>query len=317
MANIKLMRGSGVTLTNPAVVDGQLLFDTGNKSIWIDVGTTRYKLYDQLDTAVTDISDLKTLVGTESVAKQIADKIAELKAASVTAVENTNTVTLTLEGSDTKTLKADVKVSVKADNLLKNRTDSGEEGLYVAPAAAAPEYSITKAETPETGFAATYYLTKDGAQVGAKINIDKDKFLQSASVVKQNGSGESGTFIKMVFNDDDTSAVYIDVKDLVDVYTTGSASGDMIMVAVSEDNKITATITDGTVTKAKLHVDVQTSLGKADTAVQPTQLVLSATEGKYVAGIAYSDGSFSLVEKDLPDVTALSWNDFSAAGVGA
>ena len=42
----------------------------------------------------------------------------------------------------------------------------------------------------------------------------------------------------------------------------------MIVVAVSDDHKVTATITDGTITKAQLHADVQTSLNKADSALQ-------------------------------------------------
>lgn len=312
--NIKLMRGANVSMTNPAVADGQLLFDTQNKSIWIDVGTTRYKLYDQLDTAITDIGSLKALVGTESVAKQIKDKIDELKASSITEVESTNTVTLTLEdGTDSKKLKADVKLSSKADNALKNGTGTnGEEGLYVAPTTI-PEYSIVKAESADDGYAATYYLAKDGTQVGTvKINIEKDKFVQSVTLENSNGQGTSGKFIKIVFANDDSSTIYLDVKDLFNVYESGSELTDMVVIAV-DDEKISASITDGTITKAKLHVDVQTSLGKADTAVQPTQLVLSATEGKYVAGITYDAGTFSLVEKDLPDISALQWNDFVGA----
>ena len=52
----------------------------------------------------------------------------------------------------------------------------------------------------------------------------------------------------------------------------------MIVVAVSDDHKVTATITDGTITKAKLDAGIQASLGKADSAVQPADL--SDLEGK-------------------------------------
>ena len=62
---------------------------------------------------------------------------------------------------------------------------------------------------------------------------------------------------------------YVDVSGLVEYVTSGSQSGDMIFVTVDpQTHKVTATITDGTVTKPKLHADVQTSLGKADTALQ-------------------------------------------------
>ena len=46
----------------------------------------------------------------------------------------------------------------------------------------------------------------------------------------------------------------------------------MVVVDVSADHKVTATITDGTITKAKLASAVQTSLGKADTAIQQADL---------------------------------------------
>ena len=44
----------------------------------------------------------------------------------------------------------------------------------------APEYSVVKQGTAEEGFFSTYYLTKDGAQVGEKINIPKDFLVNSA-----------------------------------------------------------------------------------------------------------------------------------------
>ena len=36
-----------------------------------------------------------------------------------------------------------------------------------------PEYSLVKQGTDERGYLSTYYLTKDGSQVGEKINIHK------------------------------------------------------------------------------------------------------------------------------------------------
>ena len=75
--------------------------------------------------------------------------------------------------------------------------------------------------------------------------------------------------------------VYIDVGNLIEYVTSGSNTGDMVVVNVSADHKVTATITDGTITKAKLATAVQTSLGKADTAIQQAGLN-SALEG-YVA----------------------------------
>lgn len=54
---------------------------------------------------------------------------------------------------------------------------------------------------------------------------------------------------------------------------SGSAAGDMVYVTVDPDtHKVTATITNGTITKEKLTSSVQSSLNKADSAVQPQTL---------------------------------------------
>ena len=44
------------------------------------------------------------------------------------------------------------------------------------------EYTVAKSETAEDGYVSTYILTKDGTQVGEKINIPKDLVVESGSV---------------------------------------------------------------------------------------------------------------------------------------
>ncbi len=44
------------------------------------------------------------------------------------------------------------------------------------------EYSLVKQAAAEEGYLATYCLTKDGAQVGEKINVPKDLLVQSAKI---------------------------------------------------------------------------------------------------------------------------------------
>lgn len=92
-----------------------------------------------------------------------------------------------------------------------------------------PEYSISKQETAETGFSATYYLTKNGEQTGAKINIPKDMVVQSGSVktcetANQPVSGYKAgdKYIDLVLANSDNSHIYILVSDLIDVYTAGN-----------------------------------------------------------------------------------------------
>lgn len=282
---ILLKRGLEANLPS-AVTDGQLLFTTDSGKIYLDYGTERIELYKGLETS---INDLKELVGSTKVADAIANAIAALKAEVITNVSNADNsvevnVTTTADGKS-KEAKVKAKLSSKADNQLTVRTDAGEEGLYVAPAAAASEYSLTKDTTPSAGMAATYHLTKDGVNTGVAIDIPKDLMVQSGSVVNVDGEGNTGTFIKLVLNDAANTALYINAADLVEYVTSGSVAGDMVFVTVDPStHKVTADITDGTVTKAKLHVDVQTSLGKADTALQEASITESATDGSLTVG---------------------------------
>lgn len=139
-----------------------------------------------------------------------------------------------------------------------------------------PEYSITK-EDNSGNYAAVYNLTKDGVKVGDSINIPKDMVVESGSVVENPEGQAAGTYIELKLQNV-TEPLYINVGNLIEYVTSGSASGDMIVVNVSDDHKVTATITDGTITKAKLSNAVQTSLGKADTAIQSGDLGTMAKE---------------------------------------
>lgn len=101
-----------------------------------------------------------------------------------------------------------------------------------------PEYEIVKQETADAGYAATYYLAKDGVQVGIKINTTLDQVLKGSSIltvteagVPYEGAVVGDKYVKFEFQNNDTPQ-YLPVKDLVDVYT-GSTS-----IEVSENNVI-------------------------------------------------------------------------------
>lgn len=121
-----------------------------------------------------------------------------------------------------------------------------------------PGYSIVK-DSDAGEFAAVYHLTKDGENVGQAINIPKDMVVKSGSVVTDPDDFHTGTFLKLVLQNQD-EPIYINVGDLIEYVTSGSVAGDMVFVTVSDDHKVTATITDGTITKAKLDAGVQETL---------------------------------------------------------
>lgn len=92
-----------------------------------------------------------------------------------------------------------------------------------------PVYSLTKSETADDGYSATYQLTKDGELVGDKINIPKDMVVQSGqvSVVVTDDAPVQGykvgdKYIDLLLANTDNEHIYILVSDLVDVYSAGS-----------------------------------------------------------------------------------------------
>lgn len=166
------------------------------------------------------------------------------KVASITSGDNSITI-----GGTSTAPTVSAKLSSDADNALTLVDD----GLKVV-IPTATEYSIVKAENSGE-YAAVYNLTKDGSIVGASINIPKDLVVKSGSVV--------GDEIVLVLNDDDNTEIKIPVGSLIEYVTSGSTAGDMIVINISDDHKVTATITDGTITLAKLSTDIQTAIGKA------------------------------------------------------
>ena len=168
-------------------------------------------------------------------------------------------------------------VGVKLDPDASNAIKLGEAGLKVVIPAAA-EYSIVKA-ADSGDYAAVYNLTKGGEVVGASINIPKDMVVKSGEVATNPDETHTGTFLVLTLANATEDKIYINVADLIEYVTSGSKTGDMVVIDVSADHKVTATITDGTVTKAKLAVDVQTSLGKADSAVQAADIIEGTENG--------------------------------------
>ena len=111
----------------------------------------------------------------------------------------------------------------------------------------APEYTVVKQGTAEEGFFSTYYLTKDGAQVGEKINIPKDFLVNSADIFEVETADQpyadaqvGDLYIDFVINsknaDDTASHVYLPVNELVDAYTGGNG------ITITPQNKVSVKI---------------------------------------------------------------------------
>ena len=303
--SVKIYNGTNlITIVDGYVTsisgDGSATDRVSSKAV-VDYVKTKIQDLDvgQLNAQVTankkDIATLKGDASTDgSVAKAVADAKTELtaeinkkatKATSLTGYGITDAYTKTQVDTAISTAKGEVvndltagngititgtkankTIAAKVDPAEGNALTVGEAGLKVTIPAAA-EYSITKA-ADSGNYAAVYHLTKNGTEVGAAINIPKDMVVKSGSVVTNPAGQAKGTYIELVLANATNDKIYIPVDQLIEYVTSGSAESDPIVVAVSSDHKVTATITDGSITKAKLATAVQTSLGRADSAVQ-------------------------------------------------
>ena len=237
-----------------------------------------------MDTRVTAAEGkIATLTGAESVEGSVAKALKDAKDYADTKVGSV------AKGNDGIVIGGTVTaptVGVQIDDTAGNSIQIVEgKGLRVEIPAAAG-YSVVKDEN-SVDYAAVYHLTKDGVNTGAAINIPKDMVVQSGSVVTNPEGQPAGTYIKLVLQNV-ADPLYINVGSLIEYVTSGSQAGDMVVVAVSDDHKVTATITDGTVTKAKLVTEVQTSLSLADNSVQKEtgKRLMTDEEGTKLEGIA-------------------------------
>lgn len=224
--------------------------------------------------------------------------LAESKVASVGATDRS----ITVGGTATAPT---VKVAISADE--GNALSLAADGLKVTiPEVAVPEYSMKKLDAATSGMSASYQLTKDGTGIGAVIDIPKDMMVKSGSVqTYESGSlpagvTEPGTYIVLVLNDAAETKLYINVGNLIEYVTSGSAEGDMVFINIDpQTHKVTATITDGTVTEAKLHADVKAKLAKAVSAVQEVKAGTAngtiAVDGADVAVTGLADAAYATV----------------------
>ena len=214
-------------------------------------------------------------------AADAATEVANAKVASVAAADKS------IDVSGEATAPA-VKVNISAD--ADNALNLAADGLKVV-VPAAPEYSIVKAE--DSGdYAAVYNLTKNGAIVGASINIPKDMVVKSGSVIDDN--------IVLVLNNDEETEITIPVGSLIEYVTSGSQAGDMVFITVDDDHKVTATITDGSITLAKLASGIQTEINW----VTNHKAALESMEGKVSAWDSAEKNAKDYTDAEIVKVNA-------------
>lgn len=279
--------------------------------------------YDAVGTAQTKVDELAN-----GAVKTNTDAIATLNGAD------------TVEGSVAKAVK-DAKDAVEAEiGALDSLTTQNKASLVVAinevseSVKTGGEGSVVTIDTTTTteGYAKSYTI-KQGGKTVSTIDIPKDMVVSAGAVEVDPVDQEKGTYLVLTLANATQDKIYINVGKLVDIYVA-KANATQVQVAIdpstreisatlvagsvtatelAADSVVTAKIADGNVTKAKLATDVQTSLGKADTAVQEADLTdLKADVAANKTGVA--DLKKSLAEGGA---TAIAIADAKKAGTDA
>lgn len=170
-----------------------------------------------------------------------------------------------------------------------------EIATKISNASTAGKVTVTKTVGGEADtFTAKYTIKQGDVEIGT-IDIAKDMVATSGELVTADGEGNPGSFIKMTIANG--TPFYINVADLIE-YNSVADTDEIILT--DTNHTITATVkaisgaklTDGTVTKAKLDTAVQSSLDKADSALQAsdkTELAAATKKAQDAADAAQAD----------------------------
>lgn len=177
---------------------------------------------------------------------------------------------------DDKAAQSDLDGAVGRIGALETAVNTNIPKTYATQSAlqgltdivdALPAYTIEKSETAETGYAASYKLMANNAQVGATINIPKDmvvekgvvRKLDASELEKLKESDANAEYIVLTLSNATEDTLYIKASSLVDIYTKGS------YITIS-DTKVVSVDFDA------IYNDIESALLTNKTFATPTQV---------------------------------------------
>lgn len=253
-------------------------------------------LASRLSTAESTLNTLGNIQGGGSIADALAIKLDKAEFSSYSS----------LTSSTLEDLRSDIDTNAAAISSNYNAISSNSVAIEnvkssISSLATSSAVTVEVAETATDGYLKTYVIKQGGVAADVKIDIPKDLVVESGSVVKgtwannvftEDASG-TGTALKLVIANHTDQPVYINTLDLVKDHTGTTVNG--ITVDISATNEISVSIADGSIARAKLASDVQSSLTLADSAIQTADLVY--------ANILSSENGETL-SSDIADIKA-------------
>lgn len=214
---------------------------------------------DAINAKIGDVPEDKTVV--EMIEDVIAngyddEEVRELIQGNTDAID-----ALDEKVGDVATLKTTEKTSVVgAINEVSDAVATAVDGAKV---------TVTTDTTTE-GYLKTYTIKQGDTEI-SKINIPKDIFAVSGSVVTNPDADHTGTFVKLVLENQE-EPIYIDVASLIENYTAKADATQIQLVVDNDTREISATIVAGSVGTTELADSAVTTAKIADKNVTAAKL---------------------------------------------
>lgn len=230
------------------LIAGKVYVNTTDKSVTYYDGTTSTVVVPETVGTIGDATPDTNLANVKAIKDFVAAEIAKIPA----QVDYTVTITDETAGTGEKT-----KQTIK-----QGKTGSEKEvGTIVVP-----DLKMEVKATPNDGYLKTYQFTY-GTGSTFEVDIPKDLVVESGEVITVTDESPvsgltNGTYLKLTIVNQ-AEPIYIDVKDLCDVYT-GKAVTDGVSVTISGTNEISATLVGKAVAEANLDDDLANKINGLD-----------------------------------------------------
>jgi hypothetical protein len=281
MANVKFIKGSASQYAAMTPNEDTFYYIDGKK---LYLGSKELTTEDEVVSAVNLVNDstkgnealytqLQTLVGSgdNSISNMIDSAIETAKKEVVNSIA-AGDKSIDVSGTTTaKTIKANI--SKEANNNLELK----EDGLYVN-VPAGTDYTVTVTESTPEGYAKAYTIAQQATGLSTTINIPKDMVVSSGEVKTNPDSNHTGTYLVLTLANATNDKVYINVSDLIE-YVTAGEDTSTVHVAIDADHKVTANVINGSIGKDQLADAIKTSLNKADSALQSSDIKTGSEKG--------------------------------------
>lgn len=159
------------------------------------------------------------------------------------------------------TLKSGI---VQANGIITNNEESDITLSKVATTGAATDITFNDSIDKFTANNVDEALIE---LMNAILNLPKELVVKSGQIVDNPEGQPEGKYIELTLNDETEDKIYINVLDLVDIYTGVTADANTpggVSISISASNEISATLIDNAVTTAKI-VDLNVTESKLET----------------------------------------------------